>query len=574
MNYKSIILVVLIMSQFFSFKIKANGNTTRFEMGTAMYRTLSTLNLINNHWHTGVFTYFEVINSSCYMNYVQSMGSFYDPIFDWGGVQESFVGRSISPSNYTNDLGLLKTDLISNFSDGWVYHGSYSIDMLPTTRANIAVTAETMAHADIRYTFEMILQDAPGWDGTVNDIYKSRCDGVVEFSYEKNGVIVCNVYDSDCSTPSSTMRNISTNDVDALSYHNNLHNAWEYACGELCPRIQAGEVHSNSQAGISNMSSLGSTDPIISDFSNYVYAYSPDLCFKISDDASVKAYILLEVKKSSESVWHTLIDGNGSWWEFKEVDLTDYSSGLQHDYINVHWSGQYVGGQYPIQQGDYDLRITVIDQGANPSSSTFSFSDTQTPPPSISMTRVYGSAPVLSFSGGFPNVDHYVLRKEYNFGSGYGTPGYVNPANSPYTDNNVFITKFGDLDARYSVQAIRIGGQESLYSDYVSTYGQSTWKISNDTKTEEIIKKYALESNYPNPFNPSTTITYQLPKDGFVKLAVYNSLGQEVAKLVSKNQTVGKYSVQFDASNLPSGIYIYKFQAGEFGSVKKMMLTK
>lgn len=95
-----------------------------------------------------------------------------------------------------------------------------------------------------------------------------------------------------------------------------------------------------------------------------------------------------------------------------------------------------------------------------------------------------------------------------------------------------------------------------------------------DKNEDEIIKKFLLEENFPNPFNPSTKISYQLPKDGFVNLVVYNSLGQLISTLVNQHQSSGKYSVQFEASSLPSGVYIYKIQAGEFSSVKKMLLTK
>jgi len=89
-----------------------------------------------------------------------------------------------------------------------------------------------------------------------------------------------------------------------------------------------------------------------------------------------------------------------------------------------------------------------------------------------------------------------------------------------------------------------------------------------------IPNKFELFQNYPNPFNPSTQISYQLPENSFVNLVVYNIIGQKVAELVNQEKTSGKYSVKFDASNLPSGVYIYKLQAGEFSSVKKMLLTK
>ncbi len=69
-------------------------------------------------------------------------------------------------------------------------------------------------------------------------------------------------------------------------------------------------------------------------------------------------------------------------------------------------------------------------------------------------------------------------------------------------------------------------------------------------------------------------MSYQISKNCFVNLIVYNVLGQEVAQLVNQNQSLGKYSVKFNAANLPSGVYIYKLQAGEFSDVKQMLLTK
>jgi hypothetical protein len=85
---------------------------------------------------------------------------------------------------------------------------------------------------------------------------------------------------------------------------------------------------------------------------------------------------------------------------------------------------------------------------------------------------------------------------------------------------------------------------------------------------------FSLEQNYPNPFNPATTIKYQLPKAGFVTLKIYDILGREVAILVKENQNVGRYSVDFNASKLSSGVYIYELRTRDFNSCKKMILTK
>jgi hypothetical protein len=85
---------------------------------------------------------------------------------------------------------------------------------------------------------------------------------------------------------------------------------------------------------------------------------------------------------------------------------------------------------------------------------------------------------------------------------------------------------------------------------------------------------YSLEQNYPNPFNPSTTIKYQLPKGGFVTLKIFDILGREVATLVNENKVAGRFTVEFNASKLPSGVYIYNLKTRDFTSCKKMMLTK
>ena len=98
----------------------------------------------------------------------------------------------------------------------------------------------------------------------------------------------------------------------------------------------------------------------------------------------------------------------------------------------------------------------------------------------------------------------------------------------------------------------------------------------------EMPTEYALLQNYPNPFNPTTTISYALPKDGMVAIKIYDALGREVRTLVNEFKSTGRYSVEFDASSLASGMYIYKIVAqpaeggrnDAFTAVKKMMLVK
>ncbi len=109
----------------------------------------------------------------------------------------------------------------------------------------------------------------------------------------------------------------------------------------------------------------------------------------------------------------------------------------------------------------------------------------------------------------------------------------------------------------------------------MTTRGELTVVTSVDEDTAPVVvEKFELANNYPNPFNPSTKIQYSLPTNEFVSLRIYDIIGREVATLVNQQQSAGVYNVEFNASNLTSGVYFYKIEAGNFTSVKKMMLLK
>jgi len=96
----------------------------------------------------------------------------------------------------------------------------------------------------------------------------------------------------------------------------------------------------------------------------------------------------------------------------------------------------------------------------------------------------------------------------------------------------------------------------------------------NDEISNLGITKFELLQNYPNPFNPSTTIAFTLPSAGFVTVKVFNLVGQEVATLASRDFNAGAYILQFDATDLGSGIYFYTIQAGDFKQTRRMTLLK
>ncbi len=133
-----------------------------------------------------------------------------------------------------------------------------------------------------------------------------------------------------------------------------------------------------------------------------------------------------------------------------------------------------------------------------------------------------------------------------------------------------------DYRVRYTIRAVDIYEDESVYSDFVATPASIIQKpggnfVINPNSTPAI---FSLSQNYPNPFNPNTEIRYSIPANGYVTLKVYNLLGEEIANLVGEYKEAGEYIVTFNGSNLASGIYFYKLELGAYTAVKKMVLIK
>ncbi|HOI28877.1 MAG TPA: T9SS type A sorting domain-containing protein [Melioribacteraceae bacterium] len=133
-----------------------------------------------------------------------------------------------------------------------------------------------------------------------------------------------------------------------------------------------------------------------------------------------------------------------------------------------------------------------------------------------------------------------------------------------YTDANVVMNN----TYTYRIYAFN----QYAESDYTQEKELNIATSVNDNT--QLPVEFRLENNYPNPFNPTTTIRYHIPEISFVVLTVYDVLGNEIKKLVNSNHEPGVYSVDFQAKDYSNGVYFYKLQAGKFVSVKKMLLLK
>jgi len=170
-----------------------------------------------------------------------------------------------------------------------------------------------------------------------------------------------------------------------------------------------------------------------------------------------------------------------------------------------------------------------------------------------------------------------------------GMISYNNELVANYPNSSNELSALYDLTTHYAEIEQDFTKADQYYSRMVTAYpkedltlfaginlggSQASLKQVMLTDADQLPIDYDLSNAFPNPFNPITTITYQLPKEGLVTLKIYDILGNEVRTLVNEQKEMGKYTVQFDASSLASGMYIYRLRANDYTSTKKMLLLK
>lgn|GEM_PF-5540388 len=132
----------------------------------------------------------------------------------------------------------------------------------------------------------------------------------------------------------------------------------------------------------------------------------------------------------------------------------------------------------------------------------------------------------------------------------------------------------GDFTGDGSISFITTQRDMNFRDHPIYRYQLNGIVTSNENIKSETVQEFSLDQNYPNPFNPSTNISFTLPQQANISLKVFNILGQEVVTLVNEIKTAGQHSVSFDASQLSSGVYIYRLEAGSIIQSRKMMLIK
>jgi hypothetical protein len=230
------------------------------------------------------------------------------------------------------------------------------------------------------------------------------------------------------------------------------------------------------------------------------------------------------------------------YWEFKKSDST-VASGIVQDSI-------------------YQIRID---------SNVVMFSDVQLYQNNLEI--IEGRSYILEFDAWSTEPKLFDVR--------------VRQSVDPFTDYSRIGTIYSQTFKQHSYYEFRMEYTTDYSAQIIFECGQSTADLYIDNVSliskpvETVIiantglpKIHRLYPNYPNPFNPSTRIKFDIPSPEFVQIEVYNILGQRVKSLLNKKMDVGNHSVDFNSENLSSGIYFYRIEAGEFHDVKKMILIK
>ena len=148
------------------------------------------------------------------------------------------------------------------------------------------------------------------------------------------------------------------------------------------------------------------------------------------------------------------------------------------------------------------------------------------------------------------------------------------PAGSSIDPNTGLFTWGPTSDQVGQMYTVTVKATDGTLTTKTSQTIAASTTITGVARVNTMPTEYNLSQNYPNPFNPTTSIQFSIPKESFVKLSVFNVIGQRIQVLVSQNMSAGNYKVNFDASKLNSGMYIYRIETADYTSVRKMLLVK
>ena len=157
------------------------------------------------------------------------------------------------------------------------------------------------------------------------------------------------------------------------------------------------------------------------------------------------------------------------------------------------------------------------------------------------------------------DLDHFNVKRDGQLQTTIDATNAATGHSYSWTDANVI----NGVSYTYTLESVDVNNNVEVLGATNATPG-----------ADGVVAQFALDQNFPNPFNPETNISFELAEASNVSLRIFNLVGQEVATLVSGPQAAGRHTVSFDGANLTSGMYIYRLEAGEFSATRKMILMK
>ncbi|MDP4175889.1 MAG: T9SS type A sorting domain-containing protein [Bacteroidota bacterium] len=339
-----------------------------------------------------------------------------------------------------------------------------------------------------------------------------------------------------------------------------------------------------------------------------------------------KGILVTKINKNSSSKFVDIKSAAGNWnWKCKdgyylfpfekessnptggydELNLTGVQTtsgikshpdylGSQKDYFTLGYNQVFSSWSNPCVDNDAIFTMELKEMQQMDIKLDFYFlnilSGSPSKPQDLSISKGKNNHPVLSWKsnsetdvtlGGSYRI--YKSYKDDTSSASYHLIGTVN--HDPATSSQTFEDVSEDLNLGansttgtskfyYKISVIDRSMLESVMSEAVVLEDSSSSHQISLEGDRSVIKTNKLLNNYPNPFNPSTQITYQLSRGGYVKLEVFDILGNKVAELVNEEQKEGSHIVNFDGSSNPSGIYIYRIQCEGYQESKKMTLLR
>jgi Protein of unknown function (DUF3892) len=352
------------------------GLSIGFHVADALYRDLTSVptSITGEHWHAGIYLgitldrNFEE-NGIAYMKGIAAYrGLGWSDTIDYFSASRSFNGPHI---DIKATMLALKNDFLLAFAEGRInhpFHGSRCpSDVNPDQRQAIANTARTLYGKNIWWTWADMLDYKNEWDGSANSIDETRCDGVVEYSYERNGVRVCGGVDKN-------KWNISQPGIQFPENHNDVHNGDFVEPGELCPRIQAGDQGNDTTFVYSFQNPPSLT---ILDARGFSSDGVPMIAFKVNSDTYQHAYVRITVSKDGGRVDYLYSEKpefnsgdsrqTDAHWNFKGI--------ATNNEYRIYWIGRTIergrenyysdGPHYYGDNGIFDFRIRAVDPAGN-----------------------------------------------------------------------------------------------------------------------------------------------------------------------------------------------------------------